>query len=64
MDTMPIEHLNKATPVDASRSVGQVAARISRLEGRQGHARTGDARLHEYYRDEKFELGPLGGRPR
>ncbi len=30
---------------DASRTVGQVAARISRLEGMEGHARTGDVRL-------------------
>lgn len=29
----------------ASRAVGQVAARISRLEGMEGHARTGDIRL-------------------
>ena len=28
----------------ASREVGAVAARISRLEGMEGHARTGDVR--------------------
>ena len=49
---------------DASRTVGQVAARISRLEGMEGHARTGDVRLHKYYPDEKFELGTLGGHQR
>ncbi|MEO8740130.1 MAG: histidinol dehydrogenase [Casimicrobiaceae bacterium] len=45
----------------ASREVGQVAARISRLEGMEGHARTGDIRLKKYYPDEKFELGTLAG---
>jgi len=45
----------------ASREVGQVAARISRLEGMEGHARTGDIRLRKYYPQEPFELGVLGG---
>ncbi len=45
----------------ASREVGQIAARISRLEGMEGHARTGDIRLKKYYPDETFELGTLGG---
>lgn len=50
---------------DASRDVGQVAARISRLEGMEGHARTGDVRLHKYFPQEHFDLGPpvlSGGR--
>ena len=46
---------------DASRSVGQVAARISRLEGMEGHARTGDVRLQKFFPQESFELGTLGG---
>lgn len=45
----------------ASREVGQVAARISRLEGMEGHARTGDIRLKKYYPAETFELGTLQG---
>ncbi len=45
----------------ASRVVGQVAARISRLEGMEGHARTGDVRLHKYYPTEQFDLGTLDG---
>ncbi len=45
----------------ASRVVGQVAARISRLEGMEGHARTGDVRLHKYYPGEQFDLGTLDG---
>ncbi len=48
----------------ASRTVGQVAARISRLEGMEGHARTGDIRLHKYYPQETFDLGTLGGNQR
>jgi sulfopropanediol 3-dehydrogenase len=46
---------------EASRHVGQVAARISRLEGMEGHARTGDVRLHKYYPQERFDLGTLDG---
>ena len=49
---------------DASRTVGQVAARISRLEGMEGHARTGDVRLHKYFPKESFDLGALDGHQR
>ncbi len=45
----------------ASREVGQVAARISRLEGMEGHARTADIRLKKYYPGETFEPGVLVG---
>jgi sulfopropanediol 3-dehydrogenase len=45
----------------ASRAVGQVAARISRLEGMEGHARTADIRLKKYFPQEIFEPGELGG---
>ena len=48
---------------DASRTVGQVASRISRLEGMEGHARTGDVRLQKYYPQERFDLGTLDGHP-
>jgi len=48
---------------EASRTVGQVAARISRLEGMEGHARTGDVRLKKYFPQEQFELGTLAGHP-
>ncbi|MEM7172567.1 MAG: histidinol dehydrogenase [Pseudomonadota bacterium] len=40
----------------ASRQVAQVASRISRLEGMEGHALTGDVRLAKYFPDEDFEL--------
>lgn len=43
---------------EGSRAIAPVAARISRLEGMEGHARTGDVRLQKYYPDESFELEP------
>ena len=58
--TVTWQRLNR----DASRTVGQVAARISRLEGMEGHARTGDVRLHKYFPGEQFDLGSLGGHGR
>jgi sulfopropanediol 3-dehydrogenase len=42
---------------EASRDVAQVAARISRLEGMEAHARTGDARLSKYFPAESFDTG-------
>jgi len=33
-----------------------VTARVSRLEGMEGHARTGDVRLAKYFPDQTFEL--------
>lgn len=42
---------------EANRDVGQAAARISRLEGMEGHARAGDARLRKYFKGENFDLG-------
>lgn len=41
---------------EANRDVAQVTARISRLEGMEAHARTGDIRLHKYFPDETFKL--------
>ena len=55
--TVTYQRLNRA----ASREVGQVAARISRLEGMEGHARTGDIRLKKYFPQEQFDLGTLQG---
>ena len=57
--TVTWQRLNR----EASRTVGQVAARISRLEGMEGHARTGDVRLAKYFPHESFDLGRLGGHP-
>ncbi|NGN97112.1 histidinol dehydrogenase [Grimontia sp. S25] len=43
---------------EASKDVAQVTARISRLEGMEAHAKTGDARLAKYFPDEQFNLQP------
>ncbi len=42
---------------EAARDIGEVTARISRLEGMEAHARTADDRLAKYFPDQKFELG-------
>ena len=41
----------------ASRDIGLVTARISRLEGMEAHARTADDRLAKYFPGEKHDLG-------
>ena len=40
---------------EANREVAAVTARISRLEGMEAHARTGDARLRKYFPAESFQ---------
>ncbi len=42
---------------DAAKSIAQVSARISRLEGMEAHARTADDRLHKYFPGERFDKG-------
>ncbi len=41
---------------EGSKDVAQASARISRLEGMEGHARTADIRLEKYFPGEKFDL--------
>ena len=41
---------------DASKGVAQATARISRLEGMEGHARAADVRLAKYFPNENFDL--------
>ena len=41
---------------EGSRGVAQATARISRLEGMEGHARAADVRLAKYFPDETFDL--------
>ena len=41
---------------EASRKIGEVASRISRLEGMEGHARAADIRLRKYFPDHKFDF--------
>jgi sulfopropanediol 3-dehydrogenase len=45
---------------EAVREIAAVTSRISRLEGMEGHARTGDARLKKFFPNEEFNLGTLG----
>ena len=45
---------------DGSKRVGEATARISRLEGMEGHARTADIRLRKYFPTENFDLGIEG----
>lgn len=42
---------------EAARDIGEITARISRLEGMEAHARTADDRLAKYFPGERFELG-------
>merc|ERR1711870_116488 len=46
------QHMTK----EANRELGAVAARISRYEGMEGHARAGDARLAKYFPQEAVAL--------
>lgn len=41
---------------EGSKSIAVATARISRLEGMEGHARAADVRLAKYFPDEKFDL--------
>lgn len=43
---------------EANREVAAAAARISRLEGMEAHARTGDDRLSKYFPNDSFRLQP------
>ncbi len=42
---------------EAARDIGEVTARISRLEGMEAHARTADDRLAKYFPAQRFERG-------
>ena len=45
---------------DGAKPVAEATARISRLEGMEGHARTADIRLKKYFPDETFDLSAAG----
>jgi sulfopropanediol 3-dehydrogenase len=42
---------------EAARDIGEITARISRLEGMEAHARTADDRLAKYFPGQRFERG-------
>ena len=54
--TLTFENMTR----EASRDIGQVVARISRVEGMEGHARAADVRLEKYFPEERFVLTPEG----
>ncbi|MDB2393834.1 histidinol dehydrogenase, partial [bacterium] len=45
---------------EGAKRVAESCARISRLEGMEGHARTADIRLAKYFPGENFDLTPEG----
>lgn len=45
---------------EGSKQVAEATARISRLEGMEGHARSADVRLAKYFPDETFDLTANG----
>lgn len=53
MKTLTWQRMTRA----AARDIGEVTARISRLEGMEAHARTADDRLAKYFPDQRFERG-------
>jgi sulfopropanediol 3-dehydrogenase len=52
--TVTTQHMSR----EANRDVAAATARISRLEGMEAHARTGDDRLFKYFPGETFKLEP------
>lgn len=42
---------------EGARPIAEATARISRLEGMEGHARAADVRLHKYFPGQSFDLG-------
>lgn len=57
---MKIVTWQRAT-VEGSKPIAEATARISRLEGMEGHARTADIRLKKYFPDETFNLTVADG---
>ena len=44
---------------DGAKPIAEATARISRLEGMEGHARAADARLYKYFPQENFDLSAV-----
>jgi sulfopropanediol 3-dehydrogenase len=53
MKTLTWQRMNR----EAARDIGEVTARISRLEGMEAHARTADDRLAKYFPGQTFDKG-------
>jgi sulfopropanediol 3-dehydrogenase len=54
LKTLTFEQMTR----EASRDIGQVAARVSRVEGMEGHARSTDVRMRKYFPDQQLSLLP------
>ena len=52
---MKVVTWQRSTP-EGSKRVAEACARISRLEGMEGHARSADVRLAKYFPNENFDL--------
>ncbi len=52
MKTVTWQRMNR----ESTKKIAQVTARISRLEGMEGHAKTADIRLAKWFADEDFDL--------
>ncbi len=52
MKTVTWQRMNR----ESTKKIAQVTARISRLEGMEGHAKTADIRLAKWFPDEDFDL--------
>jgi sulfopropanediol 3-dehydrogenase len=52
LKTLTFEQMTR----EASRDIGQVAARVSRVEGMEGHARSTDVRMEKYFPGHTFDL--------
>jgi sulfopropanediol 3-dehydrogenase len=53
MKTLTWSKMNR----EGARDIGLATARISRLEGMEGHARTADDRIAKYFPGQEFDLG-------
>ena len=56
---MKIVTWQKATR-EGAKPIAEATARLSRLEGMEGHARSADVRLHKYFPNETFDLTANG----
>jgi len=54
LKTLTFEQMTR----EASRDIGQVAARVSRVEGMEGHARSTDVRMRKYFPGQEVALIP------
>ncbi|MCX7301319.1 MAG: hypothetical protein NTX73_13270 [Rhodobacterales bacterium] len=59
----PKPHFSKSNETRPLSRLAEATARISRLEGMEGHARTAVIRLAKFFPGESFDLGVWSGNP-